>query len=246
MILAALLVSPVHAVSIKLFLNYDGSCNVYYYDVSSVSTVQIPEDAIDLTNSSDFISFKTQSFTEKKGLVWNVAYISPFDADLTIRFPAGARVTGGNGEIETIDGLIYLYKDVSAGEEVDIEYSLYAEEESPLLLYAVAVLILLVFVFLLYSFSKKPRLKVEREVSVDEKKLELLPETERKIVEFLLGHDGVTQKDVEAGVSLPKSTVSRVLKTMENKGFVERKKVGLSKKIFLSQMFIEQIKKSKE
>ena len=247
MILAALLVSPVHAISISLFLNYDGSCSVHYYDVSSVSSVPIPEDAIDVTNSSDSVSFRTQSFTEKKGLVWNVAYTSPFDAGLTIRFPAGARVTGGDGEIETMDGLIYLYKSMSAGEETNIEYSLYAEKEEPPFLLYLAVILIAAGIILAYKFySAKPKLSVRQNMSVDEKKLELLPETERKIVEFLLRHDGMTQKDVEAGVSLPKSTVSRVLKTLENKGFVERKKVGLSKKIFLSQSFIEQIGKTKE
>ena len=244
----ALLLSPVFGISIGLFLNYDGSCDVKYSDIPYGMEVPLPEDTGDVSfqNSSESysLSFRTQTLTQKEGVVWSVVYSSPFDAELTVRFPAGARVTG-EGEITTNDGLIYLRKWVDAGEEVDIGYTLYAEkEEFPWALAVGAVALVAVFAYLFHA-GKPARGRAEYSIKVDEKKLELLPDTERKIVEFLLGHDGVTQKDVEAGVSLPKSTVSRVLKSLEVKGFVERKKVGLSKKIFLSGSFVEQIGEKK-
>jgi uncharacterized membrane protein len=70
-----------------------------------------------------------------------------------------------------------------------------------------------------------------------------MPDSERRVVEFLLAHGAVTQKDAEAGVNLPKSTVSRTMKSLEAKGVIERKKVGLSKKIFLAGGFIREMRR---
>ncbi|MCK4319432.1 hypothetical protein KAW38_02570 [Candidatus Micrarchaeota archaeon] len=242
-----LLISLSNSISTELFLNYDGSCDVHYYDIPPALSVELPEDAVDVfmeNSSSDYsLSFRTQSLTRKQGLLWSVDYVSPFDAELTVILPAGARLTQGIGEVSTKNGLIYLQKEILSGEALDVEYSLYAEKDEFPFSYILLVLLFAVIFLIYYFYSRKPYLKLEQRVSADEKKLEFFPETEKKIIKFLLSNNGVTQKKLEAGTSLPKSTLSRVLSSLEVKGFVERKKVGLSKKIFLSQSFIEQIKK---
>lgn len=53
-------------------------------------------------------------------------------------------------------------------------------------------------------------------------KWELLP-GQPKILEFLLEHDGCTQKEIGRGCALDKSTVTSLLSRMEAKGFLTRK-----------------------
>lgn len=248
LLLMLLIVLPlVQAASVKLFINYDGSADVYYEGLESASDIIIPEDAIDKkiegSDRNYFVSFNTQTITQKQGTDWRIEYYSLIDGMLTVRFPAGATITASDGKIVAEDGLIYVNKEIKKDEEYSVGYSLYAKEQDGFFIYVITALIVLTVGYLAYSLqSRKPRLKAEQEVRVDNNKLELLPDTERKVIDFLLRHDGATQKDVEAGVSLPKSTLSRVMKNLENKEFLERKKVGLSKKIFLSQSFLEQIK----
>ncbi|MFH0884263.1 MAG: MarR family transcriptional regulator [Candidatus Micrarchaeota archaeon] len=254
-VFAVLLLFPIStAIDVKVFLNFDGSAYVDYSGLNEPAKyVSSDASAISMTNRS--VSFETQEFTRKEGAMWHFVFVPQEDCNLTIRFPAGARVAKGDGQVHTEYGLIYLARPCTKDEAVDIAYSYYPEEGiSPFVLLGAGAVIL-AGTYYIYS-KQRARTAISagkqppaREAQVPtpagtsaRKSLELLPDTERKVVEFLLAHGAVTQKDAEAGVNMPKSTVSRTMKSLEAKGVIERKKVGLSKKIFLAGGFIREMK----
>jgi len=64
-----------------------------------------------------------------------------------------------------------------------------------------------------------------------------LNENEQKIIKLLLVEDGLSQQKVALKLFLPKGTVSRNIQKLEDKGYIEIKKYGVTNKIFLSSLF---------
>jgi uncharacterized membrane protein len=66
-----------------------------------------------------------------------------------------------------------------------------------------------------------------------------LNENEQKIINLLLVETGLSQKKISLKLFLPKGTVSRNIKKLEEKGYIEIKKYGVTNKVFLSKLFKE-------
>lgn len=224
------LVSVSFSLSAFISLNYDGSAEVTLDGEEACH--RIPQNAETYSCGEDCTKFSTDEYTSKEGSEWTIVYIMPCDGDLTVRFPAGARLIEGSGESYVEDGLLHVNTEAKGDEAVEFRYSFFREKETEW--WPILAVLMVVGALVIFLLTKRKKEAVSTEKQDTEKKLELFPDVEKKIVKILMERDAITQKELEAVVDMPKSTLSRTLNRLEEKGFIERKKVGLSKKIFIT------------
>ncbi len=116
-----------------------------------------------------------------------------------------------------------------------------AADEFPLM-FALAIMIVLAgaIVLIFLQATKEPKGRRDSGES-REKVMQLLSDNERRIVEKLLQKDGISQRSLQVEIAMPKATLSRTLKALQQKDIVESKPVGNTNKIFLSESFKEQL-----
>lgn len=96
---------------------------------------------------------------------------------------------------------------------------------------------------LLIGFNRSSREFAKRSLSDN------LTPGQPKILDFLSGNDGCTQKDIGRGCALDKSTVTSLLSRMESGGLVRREADEKDKRvthIFLTELGKERAKRVKE
>lgn len=210
------------------------------------------------------VEFESASFTGKAGEEWNFSYLSNVQADkenLKVEMPSKSRVTFFTGESELYfeNGKMMIEWKNLTKEIVEITYSIEAEKEENLLenilmLIIGSVLLIGLGIFAWKNFRQlKKQFGAEMEIErtqreesgkelSDRKKdlMKTLSEKEKRIIEILLKNaEGINQKRLTRETELPKSTLSRTLKRLEERGFVKIAQDGYTKRISLSEWFLK-------
>lgn len=117
-----------------------------------------------------------------------------------------------------------------------------------LLPYAIPAIVGVVTLFVIWGIRRtreiKPPKKLEKPPKAmprpDIKKiLRTFHENERKVIETLIEKDNLTQSKLCSRTDIPKSTMSRILQGLEQKGVVRRTKHGMSKRVALTRWIKE-------
>lgn len=91
--------------------------------------------------------------------------------------------------------------------------------------------------------------KKEREIEFTEKQeniVKLLNENETGIIKELLKNNSITQRKIYIKTGIPKSTLSRAVKSLEQKGIIEIKNVGNTNLLILTDWFLGNGEKKSE
>jgi DNA-binding MarR family transcriptional regulator len=220
-------------------------------DVSSDGRVSIDG----TTNYEDFEGVvNSQKFTSKEGEHWifNLSTNKVFDSYIyELKLPENSQInyvkSQGDFRIESKDGRVVIIG-VGESEELNlfVQYKInYDDEglkESTFLDYFVGGLIFIVAVlafFLLYkSFLKQSKIKKNSSVEnvTDDKgkiDLDLFTPRQQDILKILIERRKITQKEIEKILEIPKSSVSRNIRTLEIKGVITKERVGQTNYILL-------------
>lgn len=104
---------------------------------------------------------------------------------------------------------------------------------------SVSIVIILIIISLLFK-KIKFKSKFKEDFSPGQKDLiHTLTENERKIIRELFNKKELTQKKISLLTGIPKSTLSRTLKRLEMKNFIEVRDYGNTKIIKLTDWFLE-------
>ncbi|MBN3037766.1 MAG: hypothetical protein JW834_04955 [Candidatus Diapherotrites archaeon] len=89
--------------------------------------------------------------------------------------------------------------------------------------------------------KKRPVIRVEKKASVDEL-IQTLPEREQGIIRLVLENKGeLTQAQIFKLTRIPKTSLSRAIKSLERHNFVEIEEFGKVKKVRLAEWFKEKL-----
>ncbi|RJQ17221.1 hypothetical protein C4573_04180 [Candidatus Woesearchaeota archaeon] len=100
---------------------------------------------------------------------------------------------------------------------------------------------IVIFILLFFWITKKPKEEKINKRAND--LMQTLNETEQKIVSFLMEHKEAYQNKIVYGVNIPKTTLTRVLMSLERKKIIQVEKVGKTKKVRLTEWFLNKEKK---
>jgi len=181
-------------------------------------------------NYSFSLSCTSNTLTKKdKDWLFSVALPEAKESSLNVALPENAVLLKSEP-----DGIVYAENSVvsinfSDSSKISIYYSQTKEEtgEEDYLLLLFAACLFLAFVGGTYFFMKKrkPGRDPTRYLSDAERKIFLVVEKEKRI----------TQRKLQIATGLPKSTLSRTLKKLENTGFVKTTSAGSTKFIELEK-----------
>ncbi|HOW29671.1 MAG TPA: winged helix-turn-helix transcriptional regulator [archaeon] len=205
----------------------------YTTELLTINLSNIPE-----TLNIEIISL-TDYYTNKNNGLWNLNYKSRYldtSNNLKITLPKNSEIkeTPISSSVQVINGQIVIsFKDIK---EININYDLKNVESNNYYYYLLIIPIILVGAYLL--IKKKP--KTKKEIKTTEKGKDLLlglNENEQKIMKIIIENEGQSQKIITAKSFLPKGTVSRNIKKLIDKGYIDIKKYGVSNKLFLGEVF---------
>ncbi len=236
------LIFPVYDLKIKS--DYKDLTYSYSLDTLTVNA----SDCCILNNSLNLeIIYLTDVYSYKQGNVWSVIYYPLFKEytdTLKFTFPKNTEIIDLSVDLQNISivnnqFVLTLNNPVSS---LDINYSLnhVVLPESNNFNYLTYIISILLGLTLLFSgiyiiLRKKKSVKVIKESKED--LLLGLNENEQKIIKIILENDGILQKSLSKECFLPKGTVSRNLKKLESKGYIEIKRYGINKKVFSGKVF---------
>ncbi|MBW2978086.1 hypothetical protein KY331_04540 [Candidatus Woesearchaeota archaeon] len=153
-----------------------------------------------------------------------------------------ASYNGGIGfkEIDIVKGTL---QDI----EINLDKSIISKRSDIFLQIGIALLIIIAVLIAYfrkevesYIFKKKEKAEIKEEVSKRAKDvIETLNEKEKKIVDYLLEHEhkGV-QSSIRHETGIPRTSLARCLKSLQNKKIIEVEKIGKAIKIKLTDWFI--------
>ena len=182
------------------------------------------------------IIYLTDYYTSKKSGVWNLNYSSKHFAkinNLKITLPKDAEVkeTSQPYSTQVINGqLVITFKEVT---EINVNYDLKTVTSKNNYYLLLIFPVILIVGYLLTKI--KPKKKIKTEIKKD--LLLGLNENEQKIIKIIMENEGQSQKIITAKSFLPKGTVSRNIKKLMDKEYIDIKKYGVSNKLFLGEVF---------
>lgn len=211
--------------------------NSYSYDTDKL-TINV---AGNLKSATIDIIYLTDYYANKQNGIWTVNYNSRYKEkidEIKIILPKGAKLIDASGSVsaEVINGqLTVSFKDTSA---ININYEL-IQKPSNTNYYILSVVLILTIMAIRFGLKKRTRKKNIKNLTAQNKEDLLLGlnENEQKIIKVIMENPGQTQKLITAKSFLPKGTVSRNIKKLSDKGYIEIKKYGVSNKIFLGEVF---------
>lgn len=238
-------------ITFLIFPVYDLKIKSDYKDLTysySLNTLTVnASDCCILNNSLHLeIIYLTDFYSYKNGNVWSVIYYPLFKEytdSLKFIFPKNTEIIDLSVDFQNISivnnqFVLTLNNPVSS---LDVNYSLnqVTLPESYNFNYFKYIFIFLILTLLfsgVYIFlRKKKKVKVIKENKED--LLLGLNENEQKIIKVIIDNEGILQKSLSKECFLPKGTVSRNLKKLESKGYIEIKRYGINKKVFLGKVF---------
>ncbi|MBI4020037.1 MAG: hypothetical protein HY367_01785 [Candidatus Aenigmarchaeota archaeon] len=200
------------------------------------------------------LEYSTSSLTSKSGETWAFGYslASQGPAEVRLALPANAAILSVRPE-----GTIYAAGDIfvewgidaGSAQELSVIYRLdqvtsprpeNTPDIGPVLLGAAAAAMAAVVVLYLRRPKEGGSGKATGMSEAQGDILKTLSENERKVVETLLGDGGqLTQKKVFMKTGIPKSTLSRTIKSLQMKDLIEIYDVGLTNSLKLKKWFME-------
>jgi len=208
------------------------------YNLNSL-TINLNDNIKNLEKMNIEIIYLTDYYTSKSNGLWTLIYNSKYKEtidELKITLPKSAKVNELPliSSAEVINGqMVVSLFDVK---NISINYELSSKTSENN--YLIILVILLAIVFGIHLIlKKKPKKKTKTKVSEKEDLLLGLNENEQKIIKVIMENEGQTQKTITAKSFLPKGTVSRNIKKLVDKGYIEIKKYGVSNKLFLGDVF---------
>lgn len=201
-------------------------------------TININEELKGPKTTNIEIIYLTDYYTSKQNGIWTLNITSIYKEkidELKITLPKNAKIleTPYSTAVQIINKQLYVsLKDIS---EIKIDYQLSENYNSPN--YFIIVFFILLAIVLVFLISKKKRIIKPKMKSKNNDLLLGLNENEQKIIKVIIENEGQTQKTITAKSFLPKGTVSRNIKKLSDKGYIEIKKYGVSNKIFLGEIF---------
>jgi len=191
------------------------------------------------------IKYSTSEFSYKDGNVWRLSVdLEGLDNNfVSVYLSENAKLLSANegAEIYTLGGIIII--DLKSVDNLEISYELGRKESKNYLWILYIVLLILVLLFFFRKKFIKPKKLLEKVSSkkdkIEEKNdvMNTLTETESKIVKVLTENKRLTQKKILFLTGLPKSTLSRTLRSLQRKNIIEIKRVGISNVIYLKDWF---------
>jgi len=211
----------------------------YSYDLSNLR-ISVSDCCL-LNNSVTLeIIYLTDFFTSKKENVWQLSYFPVFKNYVDtffITFPENIEIVDISTDFRNVsikDNKFYLSLDSVTSFDVNYSFSYSFQDEEKSFNWILFLIIFFIF-FLASYFSFKKYFKKNKEEKED--LLLGLNENEQKIIKIVLENEGILQKSLSKECFLPKGTVSRNLKKLESKGYIEIKRYGINKKVFLGNVF---------
>jgi len=199
---------------------------LYTTDLLTINLDNIPE----ILNLE--IIYLTDYYTNKNNGIWNFNYKSKYLEtvnNLKITLPKNAEVkeTPLSSSVQVINGQIVIsLKNIK---EINIDYDL--KNVNPKNNYYYLLIIPFLLIGGYFVFKIKPKKKIKKDLLLG------LNENEQKIIKIVMENEGQSQKIITAKCFLPKGTVSRNIKKLTDKGYIEIKKYGVSNKLFLGEVF---------
>lgn len=183
------------------------------------------------------IIYLTDYYTSKNNSIWKIYYNSRNLQNintLKITLPKESKIKEipALSSAQVVNGQMVLsFKDIK---EINIDYELNTKKAKNNYYLLIASL----FIFVVgYLIVRKPKLKKETKKIKARDLLLGLNENEQKIIRIIMENEGQSQKIITAKSFLPKGTVSRNIKKLIDKGYIEIKKYGVSNKLFLGEVF---------
>lgn len=191
----------------------------------------------DLKEINVEIIYLTDYYTSKNNSIWKIYYNSRNLQNintLKITLPKESKIKEipALSFAQVVNGQMVLsFKDIK---EINIDYELNTKKVKNNYYLLIASL----FIFVVgYLIVRKPKLKKETKKIKARDLLLGLNENEQKIVRIIMENEGQSQKIITVKSFLPKGTVSRNIKKLIDKGYIEIKKYGVSNKLFLGEVF---------
>ncbi|MBN2421457.1 MarR family transcriptional regulator [Candidatus Woesearchaeota archaeon] len=196
------------------------------FDISDNGDVKI-------TGNTNYDAFSgiTNELTFKEGKNWTFILSTPvFDEYVySVKLPKNAKFSfvesDSQTKIEEENGRLIV---TAAGIEKEIlmiiEYTIETDEKTKTALYYLIGLVILAFAAFAVKKYSKPSRKLDRNRFTDR---------QWEIVSYLQKHGIVTQAELEKELKLPKSSLSRNIETLVQKGVVFRETKGMSNAVGL-------------
>ncbi len=220
----------------------------YFYNLSELE-ININNNFSETSLELEII-YLTDYYTSKQESIWTVNYFPLFKEEvntLHIIFPKNTEIVDLSVDLRNLfieDNHFVLFLDYPIN-SFDVNYSIDYLIDSEKNGFNFKYSLLVVFCVLSY-FGIKLVFKKNKKQKKREKNLLLgLNENEQKIIKIIMNNNGFLQKNLAKETMLPKGTVSRNLKKLETKGYVSIKRYGVSKKVFLGEVFIKEKVKDK-
>jgi uncharacterized membrane protein len=243
-------VEPLEKITLPMVSVYDLIIDSNFKDFNYSNsfnslTINIPDCCI-LDNSVYLdIIYLTDVYSFKKEAVWSISYL-PIFGDVTnnfnLVFPKNTKLIDLSVNFKNVsiidNQFVVFLTDVSNFDtNYSINYKLLNNSNTKKSLFN---FIYILIIILIVSFMVCYLLKKNKSFVVIKKNKNLLlglNENEQKIINLLLSENGLSQKKITLKLFLPKGTISRNIKKLEQKGYIEIKKYGVTNKVFLGKVF---------
>lgn len=189
----------------------------------------------------------TDIYTSKKGSYWvlNISTnhsINSFVFEVIL--PPGAHInylkTTPSFRLEEKDGRLKI---IGSGNnkplEIIVQYKVTPQNQSPHYLFLFGVFVILGIFFgtiiNFIFFRRKSRKNDKKKIMTLEKEYDMsfLTPRQQDIMNILIKEKKITQKELEERIQIPKSSISRNLKTLQIKGYIRKEQVGTTNYLIL-------------
>jgi len=240
-------VDPSVEIVLPLIPVYDLKINSNQKSLSykySLNSLNISVSDCCLVDQSLFLEivYLTDKYTSKSEGLWSIDYYPIFNEytdSLEVTFPEYTEIRNVSMDLRFIspegNRFILNYKDPVTNLTIDylLKLSPFSEKNNFFINFFIPFIIAFSLTFFglrRYSRSKKNKF-LKKDLLLG------LNENEQKIIKVVIEKNGIFQKYLDKETFLPKGTVSRNLKKLEDKGYVSIKKFGVNNKVFLGEVF---------
>lgn len=207
--------------------------NIKYTD--ELLTIYLNEpDIIRKQNIDIEIIYLTDYYTNKNNNFWNLKYHTKnFDTIKTVKiiFPKYSKIKDTTNFYTIESNNSKISATINNINEINVDYEINVKKNKTTLTIIILSSIAIIFTGVFLFFKKKKNIQKDNPLLLG------LNENEQKIMKLIIEKEGQSQKQITIKSYLPKGTVSRNIKKLENKEYIEIKKYGISNKLFLGKNF---------
>lgn len=185
------------------------------------------------------LSYHTSALTEKRDSQWTFKFSSLSTSRVTIlkiKFPPGTNITSLRSN-ETfyiypphLSSPLFIYPQ-SSQISLEVDYKLSSEESTPSFL-PLVILLLPILLALIYFYIKKRKSIKSKEpeeegMRINPSVLKMLDKTEKEIIKLLAqSEEEITQAYIYKTLGIPKSSLSDIIRRLEQRDLIKKKKEG--------------------